>query len=153
MAPVDDPADRARRLLAFVEGLPPDEGARVWAWVLVALLPRLDVAKLPTPWVEMLSALAARIGITATSTAAQKSAAMARFVEANALPPAHIRTLVVLLGTGTSDPGALVDAVGKLLGTTGARGVLARTAPPPVGAVAAGPMARFQVKVPDKPKK
>lgn len=126
--------------------VPPEVLADALAWLLLGLAAGPGGEDLPPDAAAHLGAFAARAGIDGTMDAAASRSAVERYFTDHPLPAALRTALEQAIRSMSVEGGALGKEMASVIGSQAARGVLERTAPPPSGTVAAGPMARFQVR-------
>jgi hypothetical protein len=134
------------------DGTPYYTNAEVYAFLPVfALTLGVDRATAP-PWLlERLTALLVAAGVEPTDPPEALGPKLQSYLAANPLNPelmAEVRRGLREELSGYS-PEELVDGALRLLGAE--RGLKAQDAPPPPGAVRAGPLARFTIEAPDEP--
>jgi hypothetical protein len=132
------------------DGAPYYSDAEVYAFIPVfALTLGIDRASAP-PWLlERITALLAAAGVEPTDPPEALGPKLQGYLAANPLNPelmAEVRRGLREELSGYS-PEELVDGALRLLGAE--RGLKAQDAPPPPGAVRAGPLARFTIEPPD----
>ncbi|MBI1944578.1 MAG: hypothetical protein HYS27_02720 [Deltaproteobacteria bacterium] len=126
--------------------VPPEVFADALAWLLLGLAAGPGSDELPPAAALHLGALASRAGVDAEMDATAARGAVERYFAAHPLPPPLRTALEQAVRAAAADGAAFGKDVANVVGSTAARGVLERSAPPPPGAVAAGPMARFQIR-------
>ncbi len=134
------------KLLDELEILPEPQRRAVFPIVIASFA--AHVPQLPAPLQQSVDELIAELAWTEATGDAEKAASLARYFAAHGVDDAVWRRLLAAL---PDDPDALRDVARRLTGEPAITGALERKAPPPPGAVAAGPLARFIVQQSKKP--
>jgi hypothetical protein len=115
------------------------------AWLLLGALVGADPASIPRGALEHLGRFAERAGLTDAMSDEQCRQRVDAYFTAHPLPAdlrVRLEQALREAALSTDGPGAALAA----LGLDQVKGTLERKAPPPDGAVAAGPMARFLLR-------
>ena len=134
----------ADKLLTVLDGeqFSDAQVASVLPWLIFGMAQSADLAKLPVEEQVAIGDLFSALGIGLDDDVEAMLAVAATWP---APDPALLKGLNVAVRELLAErgPGGAADAVKRLLGDDRVQGALERTAPPPKGAVAGGPMARF----------
>jgi hypothetical protein len=121
------------------------------AWSMAASCPDLEI---PSWMATSLGVLLIDLGLDQDASSEEITSAVARHYEEHPPPRGLLGALAQVFrrDRAKGDDGALASALEQMTGSRIPRKALERTAPPPEGAVAGGPLARFQISVPgDQP--
>jgi hypothetical protein len=137
-------------LLAVLERQAPDGGAAfsdeqiasVLPWLIAGVAQNADLTKLDVREQDVLAELFGALGVRPDQDAAALTEVVAAWPPPDGDLLKELNAVVREIIASAGVAGA-ADAVKKLIGADAVQGVLERTAPPPQGAVAGGPMARF----------
>jgi hypothetical protein len=127
----------AGRLLRALGELPPAQLYGALPLVALMLRETYGAHVLPPDLVKVIDVFTASLGLPATATEEDARAALQAYRAAHGLTPAVWRSLLLAMEASSPD-----DVNAALLGIAKSSGVLQRTAPPPSGTAAGGPLAR-----------
>jgi hypothetical protein len=130
----------AARLMDALEALPDEQLRGAFPVLLLLLTPHLGDRAWPHDLQRTLDAFLDGLGVEPDAPAAAQKAAIDAHLLAHHIDGSVWRSLTACL---RNTPSELSMTAQKLVGSQRWSGVLARTAPPPQGAVAGGPLARF----------
>ncbi|MCC7108493.1 MAG: hypothetical protein IT382_04350 [Deltaproteobacteria bacterium] len=136
-------------LLVDADGAPrvaPEVLADALAWLLLGVAAGPGASELPPLAAAHLGAFAQRAGVDGAVDDGAARLAVERYFAAHPLPQELRVGLEQAIRVTAAETGALGNELASVIGSAAARGALERTAPPPSGTVAAGPMARFAVR-------
>jgi hypothetical protein len=131
-------------ILSILEGKDDEVVASVVPWILLGAMRSADPASLPEQVQVQLAELFGALGLTASTTEEELNDLLARWPRPDEGLVREInRALRERLRAGKTGDAAFGAALGAVIGSDRVQGALERTAPPPEGAVAGGPLARF----------